>query len=143
MTRRLSWLAKVALKPDKRAYATQLWAQRRGFSLPADAATAQKAAFDCDRKHCCPIGETQPALSTWWGPRPPKPEQIEVLCARAKIVVIRAAIDRPAACAGALVLGPDDFAKGGAAEIFRSGAGWRVEWAQPIRDQRPWTGIQL
>jgi hypothetical protein len=30
----------VALKHGKRAYATQLWAQRRGLSLPDDAATA-------------------------------------------------------------------------------------------------------
>ncbi|HEX4180799.1 MAG TPA: ComEC/Rec2 family competence protein [Caulobacteraceae bacterium] len=133
----------IALKPDKRAYQTQLWAQRRGFSLPDDAAAAQKAAFDCDRKHCSPIGGAQPALGAWWSTRPPKPEQADALCMGAQIVVVRAAIDRPPACAHALVLGVNDFAKGGAAEIFRSPGGWRVEWAQPIRGRRPWTDIQL
>jgi competence protein ComEC len=36
----VSGMEEVALKPGKRAYATQLWAQRRGLSLPDDAATA-------------------------------------------------------------------------------------------------------
>lgn len=132
----------IALKPDKRAYATQLWAQRRGFSLPMDATAAQEAAFDCDRKHCAPINNTQPALAAWWSVRPPKPEQVDALCTDAQILVIRAAIDPPPACAKALVLGPRDFVSGGAAEIFRDPKGWRVDWAQPIRGQRPWTTIQ-
>ena len=132
----------IALKPDKRAYATGLWAQRRGFSLPADATAAQKAAFDCDRKHCAQINNTEPALAAWWSTRAPKPEQIDALCAGARILVLRANIDPPAACAKTLVLAPRDFASGGAAEIFREPKGWRVDWAQPIRGQRPWTGIQ-
>jgi len=132
----------IALKPDKRAYATGLWAQRRGFILPPDAAAAQKAAFDCDRKQCVPINGAQPALSAWWSTRPPKPEQVGALCAGAQIVVIRANINPSPACAKALVFGPQDFAKGGAAEIFRDAKGWRVSWAQPIRGQRPWTVIQ-
>jgi len=132
----------IALKPDKRAYATGLWAQRRGFSLPADATTAQKAAFDCDRKQCAPINHTEPALAAWWTIRAPKPEQIDSLCSGAQILIIRANIAPPPACAKALVLGPSDFANGGSAEIFRDPKGWRVDWAQPVRGQRPWTIIQ-
>ena len=132
----------VALKPDKRAYATGLWAQRRGFTLPTDAAAAQAAAFDCDRKHCAPINRTQPALAAWWSTRPPKPEQADALCDGVQILVTRAAFDPPTACAKALVLRPDDFAKGGAAEIFRTPKGFSIVWAQPIRGQRPWTNIQ-
>jgi competence protein ComEC len=132
----------LTLKPDKRAYATQLWAQRRGFTLPTDAAAAQTAAFDCNRKHCSPINGTKPALAAWWSTRPPKPEQADALCAGAQIVVMRAAIDRPPACSKALMLFPHDFAAGGAAEIFRDPKGWRVDWAQPIRGRRPWSVIQ-
>jgi competence protein ComEC len=132
----------VALKPDARAYATQLWAQRRGFSLPVDAAAAQKALFDCDRKHCSPINGVQPALATWWSTRAPKAEQGDGWCAGGRIIIIRARIEPPAGCAKALILGPQDFATGGAAEIFNDPKGWRVSWAQPIRGQRPWTFIQ-
>ncbi len=132
----------IALKPDKRAYATQLWAQRRGFSLPADATAAQAATFDCDRKHCSPINGTQPALAAWWTVRQPKPEQLDALCAGAQILVTRAVFDRPASCAKALLLGPQNFATGGAAEVFRDPNGWRLAWAQPIRGERPWTRIQ-
>ena len=133
----------IALKPDKRAYATQLWAQRRGFTLPEDATVAQKAAFDCNRNHCSPLSGTHPALAGWWTIRQPKPDQVETLCAGAEIVVTRATTDLSPACAHALVLSPRDFAKGGAAEVFKDSGGWRVEWAQPIRGQRPWTDIQL
>jgi competence protein ComEC len=132
----------LAMKPDKRAYATQLWAQRRGFTLPADAAAAQEAAFDCDRKHCSPLKGTEPALAAWWSRRAPKPEDYDALCAGAEIVVMRAAADTPSSCAKALVLGPHDFIAGGAAEVFRDPTGWRVAWSQPIRGQRPWTQVQ-
>ena len=132
----------VALKPDKRAYATQLWAQRRGFTLPLDAAAAQSAAFDCDRKHCAPINGTRPALSTWWSTRPPKSEQADALCTGAEIVVVRASFEPPASCAKAIVLGPRDFAQSGAAEVFADPRGWRIVWSQPLRGQRPWTGLQ-
>ena len=32
-----------------------------------------------------------------------------------------------------------DFRKGGSAELYREGQGWRIVWAQPLRGQRPWT----
>ena len=133
----------MALKPDKRAYATQLWAQRRGFSLAVDATAAQQAAFDCDRKHCAPKGwSATRAVHLVEHPARRSRSRAEALCAGAQIVVVRASFELPPACAKALVLGPRDFARGGAAEVFRAPDGWRVVWAQPLRGQRPWTIIQ-
>jgi len=55
------------------------------------------------------------------------------------MVFTRAVFPLPDACHPTLVLGPADFAKGGAAEVFRAGSGWRVVWGEPIRGRRPWT----
>ncbi len=131
----------VPLKPGKRGYATQLWAQRWGFTLPADdaAMAAQKAAFDCDRKHCAPLAGTRPALVAWWSTRAPKPGVLEDLCRGADIVVLRAPVGPPPECSRAVTLQAADFAVGGAAEVFRAPKGLRVMWAQPLRGDRPWT----
>ena len=129
----------VALRPGVRAYATQLWAQRRGFSLPADAAAAQAAAFTCDRKACAPKAGVRPALAAWWSTRAPPPGKLEALCPGADILILRAAVQPPAPCQGALVLGPDAFARGGAAEIYAQDRGWRIVWSEPMRGRRPWT----
>ena len=132
----------VALKPNMRAYATQLWAQRRGFSLPADAAKAQDALFDCDRNHCLPKAGASPAIAAWWTRRQPKSDQLDALCRGAQIVIVRASLTAPFSCQGAIVLGSDDFARGGAAEVYASPKGWRLLWAQPLRGVRPWTLTQ-
>jgi competence protein ComEC len=129
----------VALKPGVRLYATQLWAQRRGFGLPADPAAAQAALFGCNRYHCLPKAGAQPALAGWWTRRKPNADQLQALCSGTAIVTMRASVKLPPACAHALVLGPDDFARGGAAEIYSEQRGWRVFWSQPLRGQRPWT----
>jgi competence protein ComEC len=129
----------VALKPNVRTYATELWAQRRGCSLPADAAKAQAALFDCDRNHCLPKPGAAPAISAWWTRRKPKPDQLSALCNGAQIVVMRATLPTPLSCPNALILTPDDFAKGGSAEVYAAPKGWRLEWSQPIRGVRPWT----
>ena len=132
----------VPLKPGVRAYATQLWAQRRGFKLPADPAAAQTALFDCDRSHCIPKAAASPAVSAWWTKRKPNADQLEALCNGAAILVLRADVLAPPSCDKALVLGPGDFAKGGAAEVYADPNGWRIEWAQPLRGNRPWTQSQ-
>ncbi len=44
-----------------------------------------------------------------------------------------------AACAGRLVLGEAALTRGGAAEIFRTPSGYRVDWAQDHRGHRPWS----
>lgn len=132
----------IALKPDMRAYAVQTWAQRRGFSLPADGTKALAGVANCDRKGCGPVAGVHPAIAAWWTVRPPKPGVLESLCRGADILVFtRAEFPKPAICGGATTLAPSDFAKGGAAEIFRNGAGWRIEWAQPQRGDRPWSRL--
>ncbi|HUZ12557.1 MAG TPA: ComEC/Rec2 family competence protein [Caulobacteraceae bacterium] len=129
----------VVLRPGVRSYATGLWAQRRGLALPADPARARGALFDCDYWSCTARAGVAPALGIWWTRRKPRPQRLAELCARSDILVLRAAVRPPGACRGALVLGPADFARGGAAEVFRSAAGWRLVWAQPLRGVRPWS----
>jgi competence protein ComEC len=129
----------VAMKPGARAYATELWAQRRGFVMASDPATAQQAHFDCDRKGCAPIGPGRPAIAAWWGKRPPSLERWNALCDRTDIVIYRASSAPSPYCGGALVLTRADFARGGSAEVFRGPRGFRIEWAQPLRGQRPWS----
>ncbi len=132
----------VAMKPGARQYATQLWAQRRGFALPADDAAAQQAAaaFDCDRSGCAPLGSVRPAIGAWWTRRRPRQDDLAALCARADIFILRAAVEAPAACGKALILRRGDFEAGGSAEVFADGAGrWRLAWSQPLRGRRPWT----
>jgi competence protein ComEC len=132
----------VTLKPGARAYATGLWAQRRGFILPPDPAEAQRLQqiyFECDRRGCAPLAAARPAIAAWWGKRPPKEERGADLCNGARIVVYRADGPAPASCASARVLTRSDFAIGGSAEIFAEPRGWRIAWAQPLRGHRPWT----
>jgi competence protein ComEC len=131
----------IVLKPGQRAYATQLWAQRRGLALPADPAAALAPRFDCDRSGCAPLPGQSPAISAWWTRRKPKPERLAPLCAHADILLLRADVPVPNDCAHAIVLRPDDFERGGAAEVFAGpGGGYRFVWAQPLRGDRPWTG---
>ena len=80
-----------------------------------------------------------PALAIWWTRREPKPDRLAELCARADILVLKAEVDLPRACRGALVMRPADFAAGGAAEVFKTRSGWRIAWSQPLRGHRPWT----
>ena len=129
----------IPLKPNVRLYATQLWAQRRGFTLPTDPVAAQKAAFDCDRKGCAPIGDRRPAISAWWTKRKPSAARLADLCDRTDIVILRADVQPPARCDGVIVLRRIDFALGGAAEVFGASGGWRLVWSQPLRGRRPWT----
>jgi len=130
----------IALRPGMRAYATQLWAQRRGFTLPAEPEAAQRALFDCDRRACLPEGAYRPALAAWWTKRKPSAERLDALCSGADIVILRAAVPVPRSCGGAIVLDRAAFDLGGSAEIFaRPGGGWRIAWAQPRRGDRPWT----
>ena len=130
----------IPLKPSQRVYATQTWAQRRGLALPANPETAAQALFDCDRIACAPRPGAHPAIAGWWTRRKPKPERLAGVCAGADILLLKADVPIPAACAHALVLRPPDFARGGAAEVFATPGGWRLAWSQPLRGQRPWTG---
>ena len=130
----------VTLKPDKRAYATQLWAQRRALTLPVNAQVAQEGAFDCDRNGCTPFGPVRPAIAAWWTKRHPSDGRLETMCERADILILRAPVDPPASCKDVIVLRRLDFDIGGAAEIYPAPHGWRIVWSQPMRGKRPWTG---
>jgi hypothetical protein len=81
----------IALKPNERAYATQMWAQRRGLGLPADPVAAQAKSFDCDRMGCAPLPGTRPAIAAWWTVRKPAAGRLEGLCRNAQILILRAA----------------------------------------------------
>ncbi|MEO8811940.1 MAG: competence protein ComEC, partial [Caulobacteraceae bacterium] len=130
-------------KPGVRAYATQLWAQRRGLTLPIDPAGATGGQFDCDRMGCVPVGPYRPAIAAWWTKRIPKPERLDRLCMAADILILRAPVTPPPSCRAALVLTRADFARGGAAEVFEGPRGrWRLVWSQPIRGDRPWSRIR-
>jgi competence protein ComEC len=130
----------VALKPAQRLYAVQTWAQRRGLSLPVDPAAAQAAVADCSRSGCAPSPALRPAIAAWWTVRKPKPGVLDDVCRNADIMIFtRATFTLPSACRPTIVLGPADFAQGGAAEIFHDKAGLRVVWSAPMRGRRPWT----
>ena len=131
----------VTLKPGARAYATQLWASRRGLTTPKDPAVARDALFDCDRRGCAPKAGTRPAIGAWWSKVSPPEGRLEDICSRSEVVIIRYGFDAPAACVGRIVLHGEDLRRGGAAEIYANGSRWRIDWAQPIRGDRPWSRI--
>lgn len=129
----------VALKPGKRAYAIQLWEQANSLGQPADPAAAQAAIAACDRKGCAPTGAARPALAAWWSTRPVPADRLADLCTKADILITRSPIPAGEACRAPIVLGPDAFAAGGSANVYREGKGWRLAWAQPLRGRRPWS----
>ena len=128
----------IPLRPEAKAFATELWARRRGLALPEDPEAARAGRFDCNRQRCWVRRGTTPAISAWWTRRVPNAGDLQRLCA-ADIVILKAAVDLPDACIGRIVLTPAIFAELGAAEIYRSGTGWRFVWSQPLRGDRPWT----
>jgi competence protein ComEC len=130
----------IPMKPGARAYATQLWAQRHGFTLPADAAATSRAVYDCNRKGCLPVGGAKPAMAASWMRKTPGADRYADLCAGADIVILRSAFAPAGRCGQALVLTRADFERGGSVEVFAEKSGWRLSWSQPLRGHRPWTG---
>lgn len=132
--------AELPMKPGARLYATQLWAQRRGFTLASSRTGAESPAFVCDRKGCLPAGPARPALAASWMRKAPSDERFETLCDGADFVILRSltAPNRP--CGHATVLTRADFERFGAAEIYPSAHGWRLVWSQQMRGHRPWAG---
>ena len=129
----------VLMRPDSRRFASDLWARRRGLSIVDDPAALGRY-LDCQRWSC----RTRPGqplqVAGWWTRRAPRPAQLEALCAGADLVILKASVSElPPACAGATILEPPAFARGGAAELYRTGQGWSAVWAQPLRGRRPWS----
>ncbi len=129
----------IPLKPGTRAYATELWAGRRGLAIPKDETAARDAVYDCDRRSCAAKSGVRPAIGAWWSRLTPPEGCLDDLCRRSDILVIRYAFAAPAACAEKIVLHGGDFKASGAAEIYADGPRWRIVWAQPIRGERPWS----
>jgi competence protein ComEC len=130
----------MLFRPDVKRFAAELWARRRGLTLPTDELAARNADYDCDRWSCVPRARApQPRVAAVWTRRASTIEaKLPVFCPWAEIVVVRG--EAPAsACPKALVLTAGDFARGGSAELYREAGGWRVVWAQPLRGQRPWS----
>jgi competence protein ComEC len=124
-----AWL----MRPDSRRFASDLWARRRGLAIIKDEGRLARR-FDCTRWGCVTRAGQGTSAAGWWTRRAPKPRQLADLC-RADVVVLKG--DWP--CEADLVLRPADFARGGSAELYRSGNGWRIVWASELRGTRPWT----
>ncbi len=129
----------VPLKTTSHLYAVQTWTQRRNIRLPADPDAALAAIYDCDRSACAPRAGLRPAIAAWWTKRVPKPARLAALCENADILILRASVGLPDSCRDVRILGRAAFERGGAAEIFPKGTGWRIEWSQPLRGERPWS----
>jgi competence protein ComEC len=131
----------VLLRPDARRFGAELWGRRRGLVVPEEGA-APSPLYACDRRSCAPTAGAPVALALSWSKTAPDVETVAAMCAGAEIVVLRGwAPVMPPACRDRIVLDADDFATGGAAELYRRDGAWWIVWAQPLRGVRPWTGV--
>ena len=125
--------AAAPTRPDVRRFALDLWMRRRGLS-------EGEAAFACRRYVCTATRPLPVRLVNAYGLK--TPVDLEALCRSADVVVLRGEPAAAApACARTLLLTGRDFAKGGAAELYRRDGAWSVVWAQDLRGTRPWTTI--
>ncbi|MFZ0269101.1 MAG: competence protein ComEC, partial [Caulobacter sp.] len=91
---------------------------------------------------CVPTAAAPVPLALSWSKTAPDAEGLAAMCAEAQIVVLRGAAPfTPPACRDRVVLDADDFAVGGAAELYRRNGDWWIVWAQPLRGVRPWSGV--
>lgn len=128
----------VLLRPDVKLFGAELWSRRRGLT-PLISEAERDARFACDRWSCAPKPTAPVRLAAAWNlKRPLAPGRLDALCAQAEVLVVRN-VFRPEPCAATLVLTGEDFAKGGSAELYRQGGGWRIVWAQDLRGRRPWS----
>lgn len=129
----------ILFRPDAKLFAAELWARRRGLSVPEDGLAVREVSFDCDRWSCAPrAGAAVPRVAAIMTRRASTIERkLPLFCEWAEVVVVRG---EASPCPKALTLTQADFARGGSAELYRTDAGWRVVWAQDLRGQRPWTG---
>lgn len=127
--------AAVLLRTDAKRFGAELWARRRGLT------PATWNLHVCDKRACAPAPGAPVRLSIAWSRKTPTAEVLSGLCVRSEVVVIRGpAPDRvPPLCSDAVLLTAEDFARGGAAELYRRPDGWRIVWTQPLRGDRPWS----
>lgn len=127
--------AAVLLRTDAKRFGAELWARRRGLE------PATRSLYACDKRVCAPQLGAPVRLSLAWSRRTPDAETLAGLCVKSEVVVVRGpAPERvPPLCAETVLLTAEDFARGGAAELYRRPDGWRIVWAQPLRGDRPWS----
>jgi competence protein ComEC len=129
--------AAVLLRTDAKRFGAELWARRRGLT------PAAWSLYACDKWICAPALGAPVRLSLAWSRKTPDAETLSGLCVNSEVVVVRAAApDRtPPLCADTVLLTAEDFARGGAAELYHRADGWRIVWAQPLRGDRPWSRL--
>ena len=129
----------VLFRPDVKRFGAEFWAQRRGLTVAEDGMVARNGRYQCERWACAPWpAGAAPRVSAIWSRKPVAAERLSALCAMSEVVILRGDGD-VRACRGALLLTADDFARGGAVELYRTASGWRAVWAQDLRGRRPWT----
>jgi competence protein ComEC len=129
----------LLLRPGVGLFGAQLWMRRYGYEPVADADPEHDLMFDCDRRSCAPNGSAPVRLALWAGRKPPKDAAFDALCGSAEVLVLRSPLGPGQACPSATVFTQADFTRGGAAEMWRQGDGWRIRWAENERGRRPWT----
>ncbi|TPW03487.1 MAG: competence protein ComEC [bacterium] len=130
----------VVVRTGVRQFAVDVWTRRRGVE-PAE---RRVEGWACTRFSCAPEMPGAGPLALWWGRRAPSLDQVDALCRSAPVVSVRAALAAlPASCDGRLVLDGEDYARGGAVELWRDGPvsanRWRAVWAAEVRGDRPWS----
>ena len=128
----------VVARPGVRQFAVDVWSRRRGLT-PVE---RPEEGWTCTRFACAPATPAAGPLALWWGKRAPSAEQMDALCRSAPVVSVRAPVGMlPASCDQRLVLDGVDYARGGAVELWRDGAGWQAVWVADIRGRRPWSSF--
>ena len=132
----------VALRPRSQKFGLTLWAHRRALTViddPDQATSASDDLFDCGRDSCLPKPASPVQVAIWSRRVAPNEDQANKLCRSAEVVVVRTGEGDGHDCVGKIVLGEADLARGGAAELWRTPAGWRISWSETLRGVRPWT----
>lgn len=129
--------AAVLLRTDAKRFGAELWARRRGLT------PATWNLYACDKRVCAPALGAPVLLSLAWSRRTPDAETLSGLCVNSEVVVLRGPPPErtPPLCADTVLLTAEDFARGGAAELYHRPDGWRIVWAQPLRGDRPWSRL--
>lgn len=126
----------VVVRPGVRQFAVDVWSRRRGL----EAAGRPDEGWTCGRFSCSPDTASVGPIAVWWGRKTPSVEQLDVLCASAPVVSVRAALRAlPSSCERRLVLDGVDHARRGSVELWRTETGWRALTVADLRGERPWS----
>lgn len=123
----------IPMRPDRRQFAFESFAQHRGLTV-----VAAPDHFQCGRDLCLGPPGAHPRLAAWFTRRRPSAERLRQLC-DSDILLLTAPVPVPDDCRRPLLLRPGAFRRYGAAEILKQGASWRLDWTGSHRGDRPWT----